>query len=89
VVRDCVLGRNVRVHSDVEIADSVVFDGVVIERNCKVRRAIIDKDVRLPSGTRVGYDEEADRARGWTVTESGITVIPKSPSVRPVTTIDL
>jgi len=88
-VRDSVLGRNVRIHSDVEVADSVVFDGVVIERNCKVRRAIIDKDVRLPSGTRVGYDAEADRARGWTVTESGITVIPKSPAVRPVTTIDL
>ncbi|MCK6459521.1 MAG: glucose-1-phosphate adenylyltransferase [Planctomycetes bacterium] len=89
IVRDSVLGRNIRIHSGVEVADSVLFDGVVVERNCKVRRAIIDKDVRLPSGTHVGIDADADRARGWTVSETGITVIPKQPSVRPITTMDL
>jgi glucose-1-phosphate adenylyltransferase len=89
IVRDSVLGRNIRIHSGVEVTDSVLFDGVVVERNCKVRRAIIDKDVRLPSGTHVGLDADADRARGWTVTETGITVVPKQPSVRPITTMDL
>jgi glucose-1-phosphate adenylyltransferase len=89
VVRDSVLGRNIRVHSGVEVSDSILFDGVVLERKCKVRRAILDKDVRLPASTQVGFDADADRARGWTVTETGITVIPKSPSVRPITTIDL
>jgi len=89
VVKDCVFGRNIRVHSGVEVTDSILFDGVVVERNCKLRRAIVDKDVALPSGTHVGFDAEADRARGWTVTETGITVIPKSPSVRPITTIEL
>ena len=71
------------------MSDSILFDGVVVERNCKVRRAIIDKDVRLPSGTHVGLDPDADRARGWTVSETGITVVPKQPSVRPIATIDL
>jgi glucose-1-phosphate adenylyltransferase len=89
VVRDSVLGHNIRLHSGVEVAESILFDGVTVERNSKVRRAIIDKDVRLPAGTQVGFDADADRARGWTVTETGITVIPKSPSVRPITTIEL
>jgi glucose-1-phosphate adenylyltransferase len=89
VVRDSVLGHNVRIHSGVEVSDSILFSGVVLERNCKVRRTIIDKDVRLPAGATVGFDPEADRARGWTVTETGITVVPKASSVRRITTIDL
>jgi len=89
LVKDSVLGRNIRIHSGVEVHESVLFDHVVVERNCKLRRAIIDKGVRLPSGTHVGLDADADRARGWTVTDTGITVIPKQPSVRPITTMDL
>jgi glucose-1-phosphate adenylyltransferase len=88
-VRDSVIGRNVRIHSFAEVEESVLMDGVVIARDCKVRRAIIDKDVRLPNGTLVGFDPESDRARGWTVTETGLTVIGKQPAVRPVTTMDL
>jgi len=88
-VRDCVLGRNVRIHSYAEIDASVLFDGVTVERGCRVRRTIVDKDVTLPEGAAVGFDPEADRARGWTVTKSGLTVIPKQPVVRPVTTLAL
>jgi glucose-1-phosphate adenylyltransferase len=88
-VRESILGRSVRIHSYSKVEQSVLMDGVRIERGCKVRRAIIDKDVILARNTEVGYDRETDRARGWTVTESGITIIPKRPTVRPVTTIHL
>ena len=88
-VTDSVLGRNVRVHSFSVIEDSIIMDGVTIGRGCKVRRAIIDKDVILEPGTTVGHDAPTDRDRGWHVTETGITVIPKQPQVRPVTTLDL
>ncbi len=48
-----------------------------------VRRAIIDKDVKIPESAIVGVDHEFDRVRGFTVTESGIVVIGKSDSVEP------
>ena len=47
-----------------------------IGRHARVRRAIIDKDVRIPEGATVGWDLEADRKR-FTVTDSGVVVIPK------------
>ena len=46
-------------------------------RNVKIRRAIIDEDLRIPEGTEIGYDHAADRARGYTVTDSGIVVVTK------------
>jgi glucose-1-phosphate adenylyltransferase len=77
-VRRSVLGYNVRVNSWSSVEESILFDGVEIGRNCKIRRAIIDKRVRLPEGTSVGYDLEQDRAAGYTVTDSGIVVIGKA-----------
>jgi len=88
-IRDSVVSRNVRLHSYATVTESILMDGVVVGRKCKVHRAIIDKDVRLEPGTTVGVDPAADAARGWFVSETGITVIPKNPMVRPVTTIDL
>ena len=89
LMRDCIVGRGVRVHSYGQVEDSIVMDGVTVHRGCRVKRAIIDKDVELPAGSEIGYDADEDRARGWTVTDSGITVVPKRPTVRPVTLIDL
>jgi len=80
-VRNSVLGNNVFVHSFAEVEDSVIMDGCRIRRHAKVRRAIIDKYVEIPEGERIGFDLELDRER-FTVTESGIVVIPKQP--RPV-----
>ncbi len=77
-VRRSVLGYNVRVNSWSTVEESILFDGVEIGRNCKIRRAIIDKRVRLPEGTSVGYDLDQDRAAGYTVTDSGIVVIGKA-----------
>jgi glucose-1-phosphate adenylyltransferase len=56
----------------------VLFDGVDIGRHAKVKNAIIDKGVRVPPNARVGFDVEQDKARGFTVTDSGIVVVPKN-----------
>ena len=40
------------------------------------RRAIIDSGTRIPESSAIGFDVEADRAAGYTVTESGIVVVP-------------
>ena len=72
-----VLGYNVRVNSWATVEDSILFDGVVVGRNARIRRAIIDKRVEIPEGAEIGYNLQADRDRGYTVTESGIVVIGK------------
>ena len=77
-VFDSVLGRNVFVHSWSEIRDSIIMDGVDIGRRCRIRRAIIDKNVHLPEGTVIGYDPEEDRKR-YVVSPTGIVIIPKTP----------
>ncbi len=70
----CVLSPDVRINSYAEISNSIIFNRVDIGRHCRIRRAIIDKDVRIPPHTVIGYDRELDRKR-FTVTESGITVV--------------
>src|SRR5262245_32274450 len=71
-----VLGPRVRVNSYAVVSESILFDDVEIARHAQVRRAIIDKNVFVPPGTTIGYDEDADRAR-FTVSEQGIVVVPK------------
>jgi glucose-1-phosphate adenylyltransferase len=77
-VRNSILGRSVFVHSYSEIDDSVVMDYCSIGRHARIRRAIIDKNVHIAEGEVIGYDLEQDRKR-FTVTDSGIVVIPKAP----------
>jgi glucose-1-phosphate adenylyltransferase len=77
----CVLHPRVRIHSYSDIDESILMDGVEVGRHCKIRRAIIDKGVKLPSGTTIGYDVEADKQR-FSVTETGIVVVPKGSEVR-------
>jgi glucose-1-phosphate adenylyltransferase len=71
-----VLGVGCRVNSFSEVEESVLFEKVRVGRHAKIRRAIIDKDVEIPSGTIIGFDREADRQRFF-VTDNGIVVIPK------------
>jgi glucose-1-phosphate adenylyltransferase len=81
-VERCILGPEVRVNSYAQVSDSILFNQVEVGRHAKIKRAIIDKNVEIPAGVEIGYDHEADRARGFTVTESGIVVIGKSDSVQ-------
>lgn len=74
MVRGSVLGRGVRVHTGSLVEDSILFDNVDIGRHAKIRRAILDKNVRIPEGAEIGYNLEEDRKRHY-VTESGIVVV--------------
>jgi len=79
-VRRSLLARRVRVHSHTSLESSVLFDDVEIGGGCTIRNAIIDKNVRVPDGTQIGVDAAADRARGFTVTDSGVVAVPKGYS---------
>ena len=72
-----VIGPGVRINSYAQVEDSILFDGVEVGRRCRVRRAIIDKGVRIPPETQIGYDPVEDAARGFTVTDSGLVVIAR------------
>ncbi len=63
------------------ITDSVLFDHVDVGAGARVHRAILDKNVVLEPGATVGVDRELDLSRGFTVTESGITVVGKNARV--------
>ena len=76
----CVLSPQVRINSYATVSESILFDGIDVGRRCRIRRAIIDKGVRIPANTTIGYDPEEDRARGITASEEGISVV--SPEVR-------
>jgi glucose-1-phosphate adenylyltransferase len=73
-VRRSVLFSNVRVQNYCDIEDSVILPKVEIGNNVTLRRVIVDKRCRLPSGLTVGVDPEADRKR-FHVTDRGVTVI--------------
>jgi glucose-1-phosphate adenylyltransferase len=73
-VRNSVLSRWVRVESGAFIEDSVILDHCVIGRDAKVRRAILDKNVRVPDGASIGYDLAQD-TKLHHVTASGIVVV--------------
>ncbi len=72
-----ILGPNVRINSYSHVEDSILFDSVQVGRRCRIRRAIIDKGVRIPPETEIGYDPVADAARGLTITDSGLVVIAR------------
>jgi glucose-1-phosphate adenylyltransferase len=76
-VSGSVLSPGVYLRSWSSVSDSVVLDGVTVGRHAQIHRAILDKNVVVAERARVGLDPEQDRARGFTVSESGITVVPK------------
>ncbi|MFT5314586.1 MAG: glucose-1-phosphate adenylyltransferase [Candidatus Krumholzibacteriia bacterium] len=75
-VERSIVGRGVKVNSCAHISDAILMDDVTVGRYAKLRRCIIDKDVIIPEGFEIGYDEEQDR-RLFTVSDSGIVVVPK------------
>lgn len=84
VVRNSVLGRGVRVHAGAMVEGSVIMDNCDIGRRSKIQHAILDKNVRVPENCHIGFDLEADRARGWYVTDSGIVVVGGERGTVPV-----
>ncbi len=74
VVRNSVLGRGVRVHAAAMLEDCIILDNCDIGRRAKLRRTILDKNVRVPEDAIIGYDLERDRVNHY-VTDSGIVVV--------------
>jgi glucose-1-phosphate adenylyltransferase len=79
-VRRSILGPRCKVNSFSEVEDSILFENVTVGRHVRIRRAIIDKNVVIPDGAEIGYDLDADRNNGYTITESGIVVVPRPDS---------
>jgi glucose-1-phosphate adenylyltransferase len=79
-VRSSIVSPDVRVNSYSDVEASIIFSHVNVGRHCRIRRAIIDRDVHIPEGSIIGYDSEADRQR-YFVTESGITVVTRDYSL--------
>jgi glucose-1-phosphate adenylyltransferase len=76
-VRKSIIGPLCKINSYSLIEDSILFENVTIGRHVKIRKAIIDKNVVITDGSTIGYDLEEDLAKGYTVTESGIVVVPR------------
>ncbi|MDR7380893.1 glucose-1-phosphate adenylyltransferase [Promicromonospora iranensis] len=76
-----VLSPGVHLHSWSNVSNSVLMDDVQVHRYAHVHRAIVDKNVIINERARIGVDPDEDRARGFTVTESGLTVVPKGTIV--------
>ena len=72
-----VLGPWVKIDSGAKVEDSIVFERVVIGQGARVHRAILDKEVIVKPGATIGVDPVLDRARGFTISESGVTVVAK------------
>ena len=80
IVKNSVLSPDVRVNSYTEVDASIIFSHVNIGRHCRIRNAIIDRDVHIPEGTVIGFDPEED-AKNYVVTDSGITVVTRDYSL--------
>jgi glucose-1-phosphate adenylyltransferase len=82
-VKRSVLSPTVGVDARALVEGSVLMDGVQVGQGAVVRNAILDKQVVVPEGARIGVDPEHDKARGFTVSANGITVIGKGTKVDP------
>lgn len=77
IVRRSIIGPLCKINSYSLVEDSILFENVNVGRHAKIKRAIIDKGVVIPDGAIIGYDHQDDIRRGYTVTESGIVVVPR------------
>lgn len=77
-----ILSPGVVVESGALVESSIIFDDVIIEPGARITRAIIDKESRIHAGATIGYDREADKLRGCTVSPSGVVVVPKGANIK-------
>ena len=80
-IETSVISPNVQVHEGATVDHSVILSHVTVGQNAVIHHAILDKHVVVPDGAQVGVDSEADEARGFYVSEGGITVVPKGVTV--------
>ena len=80
-VAGSILGPCSRINSYSFVRDSILFEGVDVGRHAKIQRAIIEKGVKIPPHAEIGFDLKKDRARGFTVTEGDVVVVPRVDSI--------
>jgi glucose-1-phosphate adenylyltransferase len=85
-VKNSILGRGVKVHAGAAVEDSVILDNCDVGRRAKIRRAILDKNVRVPEDATIGYDPVQD-AKLYHVTETGIVVVEGNRSPVEICTV--
>ncbi len=87
-IRDSVIGRHVYVHAGAEVDGCIVFDYCDIGRRAKLRRCILEKNVRIPEDAVIGFDPKED-AKRYHVTDSGLVVVEGVRSAVTLTTMAL
>ena len=75
-MRTSVLSPDVWIAEGAYVEGSVIMPGTRIGRGAVVRRAILDKNVIIPAGAKIGVDLDHDRER-FSVSETGIVTIGK------------
>ncbi|GAB3061278.1 glucose-1-phosphate adenylyltransferase [Sediminivirga luteola] len=80
-VEGSVVSDAVKIDSLAAVSSSIIMNDVHIGRGARVHKAILDKNVFVPPGETVGIFPELDAERGFTVTESGLTVVAKNQVV--------
>ena len=87
-VKCSILGRSVRIHTGAHVQESVIFDNCDVGRHSKIRRAILDKNVKIEPHTEIGYNLESDREK-YHVTDSGIVVVEGHHSTVDISSIQV
>jgi glucose-1-phosphate adenylyltransferase len=77
---NCIVSQDVKVNSYSLVDSSIIFSHVNIGRHCRIRKAIIDRNVTIPEGTVIGYDPVEDKKR-YFVTPSGLTIVTRDASL--------
>ncbi len=77
LVKRSVLSPNVRVNSYSHVEECILLQGSTIGRNCRVRRAIVERDIYVPENTTIGYDIRED-AKRFHVSPGGIVVVTET-----------
>lgn len=84
-VQASLLSPAVRVNSWARVEGSILMHEVNVGRRARIKRAIVDKKVEIPPGVEIGFDPEADRKRGFVVTESGLVVVGRRQKIPEAT----
>ena len=74
-VNRSVLSPGVRVNSYSEVDSSIIMANTQIGRHSRIRGAIIPANTVIPEFSTIGHDLNEDRAKGYTVTDSGVVVV--------------
>ena len=80
-VHNSLLFSNCRIHSYTEIKGAVLLPGVVVGRNARLSKVVVDRGCVIPEGMVVGEDPAEDAKRFY-VSEGGVTLITPSMLAR-------